>query len=100
MERPWTPGPFPLNDPDWVRPLLRSAGFEDVQLRGLSEPMYFGPDDALRFISGQHAAMVHDLDADIGSRALDNLRATMSDHQTEGGVYYDSAVWLIEARRH
>jgi hypothetical protein len=37
------PGPFPLNDPDRVRPLLRSAGFEDVQLRGLSEPMYFGP---------------------------------------------------------
>ncbi|MGA9309100.1 MAG: methyltransferase domain-containing protein [Pseudonocardiaceae bacterium] len=95
------PGPFPLNDPDRVRPLLRSAGFEDVQLRGLSEPMYFGPDpdDALRFISGQHAAMVRDLDADTRSRALDNLRASMSDHQTEGGVYYDSAAWLIEAQR-
>ncbi|MFY9808240.1 MAG: class I SAM-dependent methyltransferase [Pseudonocardiaceae bacterium] len=95
------PGPFPLNDPDQVRPLLRSAGFEDVALRGLSEPMYFGPDpeDAFRFISGQHAAMVRDLDADARSRVLDNLRTSMADHQTERGVYYDSAAWLIEARR-
>jgi ubiquinone/menaquinone biosynthesis C-methylase UbiE len=94
-------GPFPLNDPDRVRPLLRSAGFEDVALRGVSEPMYFGPDpdDALRFISGQHAAMVRDLDADTRSRALDDLRASMGNHQTERGVYYDSAAWLIEARR-
>ncbi|HEX5347678.1 MAG TPA: hypothetical protein VFW64_11365 [Pseudonocardiaceae bacterium] len=72
-----TPGPFPLNDPDRVRPLLRSAGFGDVAVRALSEPMYFGPDPD---------------DAD-------NLRASMSDHQTEGGVYYDSAAWLIEAQR-
>ncbi len=95
------PGPFSLSDPDRVRPLLRSAGFEDVQLRGLSEPMYFGPDtdDAVRFVSGQHAGMVRDLDADTRSRALDNLRASMADHQTERGVYYDSAAWLIEARR-
>jgi hypothetical protein len=63
--------------------------------------MYFGPDpdDAFQFISGQHAAMVRDLDADARSRALDNLRASMGDHQTERGVYYDSAAWLIEARR-
>lgn len=95
------PGPFPLNDPDQVGALLGAVGFEDVRVRGLNEPMYFGadPEDAFRFISGQHAAMVRDLDPDAEQRALDNLRADMADHQTDRGVYYDSSAWLIQARR-
>ena len=95
------PGPLSLSDPDRVRRLLTSAGFVDVRLQGLSEPMYFGPDpdDAFQFISGQFAWMVHDLDADTRGHALDNLRASIADHQTDRGVLYDSAAWLIEARR-
>jgi len=96
-----TPPPWPLSDPDRTRPLLESAGFVDVRMQGLSEPMYFGrdPDDACRFISGQLAWLLRDLDADTRSSALDNLRATMADHQTDRGVLYESAAWLIEARR-
>jgi hypothetical protein len=43
--------------------------------------------------------MVRDLDADTRGRAIDSLRASVADHQTDRGVLYDSAVWLIEARR-
>jgi SAM-dependent methyltransferase len=98
---PGAPGPFFLSDPDRVRRLLTSAGFVDVRLQGLSEPMYFGPDpdDACQFISGQLAWMVRDLDADTRGHALERLRASMADHQTDRGVLYDSAAWLIEARR-
>jgi SAM-dependent methyltransferase len=98
---PGSPGPFSLSDPDRVRRLLTSAGFLDVRLQSLTEPMYFGPDpdDACRFIAGQQAGMLHDLDADARARALDALRADMTDHQTDRGVLYDSAAWLIEARR-
>jgi SAM-dependent methyltransferase len=98
---PGAPGPVSLSDPDRVRQLLTSAGFVDVRLQGLSEPMYFGPDpdDACRFVSGQLAWMVRDLDADTRGRALDSLRASMADHHTDRGVLYDSAAWLIEARR-
>jgi SAM-dependent methyltransferase len=97
-----TPSPFALSDPDRVRSLLSAAGFSDVHLEGLSEPMYFGPDpdDAFRFVSGQHAGMVRDLDPDTTALALDDLRASLADHHTERGVFYDSAAWLIEARRH
>jgi ubiquinone/menaquinone biosynthesis C-methylase UbiE len=92
--------PGSLKDPAQVRQLLMSAGFADVRLRGLSEPMYFGRDvdDACQFISGQFAWMMEALDADTKARALDNLRASMADHQTDRGVLYDSAAWLIEAR--
>jgi SAM-dependent methyltransferase len=98
---PDAPGPSSLSDPDQVRGLLTSAGFVDVRLQGLSEPMYFGRDvdDACQFISGQFAWMVRDLDADTRGHALDSLRASMANRQTDRGVLYDSAVWLIEARR-
>jgi hypothetical protein len=54
----------------------------------MSEPMYFGPDpdEACRFVSGQLAWMVRDLDADTRGRAIDSLRAGMADHQTDRGV--------------
>lgn len=95
------PGPFALSDPDRVRGLLSAAGFADVQVHGLSEPLYFGRDvdDAYQFVSGQFAWMLDDLDADTRARALEGLRASMTDHQTDRGVFYDSAAWLIEARR-
>jgi SAM-dependent methyltransferase len=99
--QPGAPGPFALSDPDRARRLLTSAGFVDVRMQGLSKPMYFGPDpdDACQFVSGQPPWMVHDLDAYTRSRALDSLRASMAEHQTDRGILYDSAAWLIEARR-
>jgi SAM-dependent methyltransferase len=98
---PDAPGPFSLSDPDRVRGLLTSAGFADVELRSLTEPIRVGtdPDDAHEFISGQLAGMLLELDDDTRARALDTLRADMVEHQTEHGVLYDSAAWLIEARR-
>lgn len=94
------PSPFSLSDPERVRALLTGAGFVDVRVRGLTEPMYYGPDpdDAFRFISGNFAWMVRDLDADTRRRALDALWTNVADHQTDRGVLYDSATWLIEAR--
>jgi hypothetical protein len=75
---PDKPGPLSLSDPDHVRELLTSAGFADVRLRGLNEPMYFGRDvdDACQFISGQFAWMMDALDADTRARALDGYGPT------------------------
>ena len=95
------PGPFSLSDPERVRHLLTSAGFTDVRLRGVSEPMYFGPDpdDACRFVSTQFAGRLDGLDANARARALDALRAGMAEHRTDRGVLYDSAAWITVARR-
>jgi SAM-dependent methyltransferase len=95
------PGPYSLSEPDHVRELLTSAGFTDVSLRGVSEPMYFGrdPEDACEFIIGNRSGMLRDLDEDGRTRALDALRAELATHQTDQGILYDSAAWFIEARR-
>ncbi|WP_245788663.1 hypothetical protein [Amycolatopsis marina] len=89
-----------MSDPVVVRGLLTSAGFADVQLRDLREPMYFGRDveDACEFVSAQFGGMLNGLDEDERARALDALRSDMSDHHSSRGVCYDSAAWLIEAR--
>jgi SAM-dependent methyltransferase len=93
--------PFSLSDPGRVRDLLTAAGYVDVRLHGLAEPMYFGPDaeDAFEFVSRQHAGLVKGLDADTTARAFDSLRASLAEHQTGRGVFYDSAAWLVQARR-
>jgi hypothetical protein len=80
---------------------LTSAGFADVRLRGLNEPMYFGadPDDAFRFVSEQITDMPDGLDDTGRAHALDTLRASIAVHHTDRGVLYGSAAWLIEAHR-
>ena len=103
VPRPPSDGPSPvaLSDPDRVQSFLESAGFLDVRLKGLREPMYFGskPDDAFGYLCGQHAALIGDLDPGTRRRALEDLHTSLTEHHTQHGVLYDSASWLIQARR-
>jgi hypothetical protein len=56
--------------------------------------------DAQESLGTLIAWMIGNLDAHTKPRVVERLRATMIDHQTDRGVFYDSATWLIEARRH
>ena len=98
---PDAPGPFSLSDPDRVRTILSAAGFTDIELDSTSEGMWFGndADDAHRFVLGLMGWMLGDLDDAGRKRALDALRSTTAAHETDRGVVYDSAAWLITARR-
>jgi SAM-dependent methyltransferase len=95
------PSPFALSDPDRVRGLLSAAGFTDVTLDGLSAPMNHGPDldAAVRFVAGQRAGMLEELDDDRRRDALAALREDLAAHRGEEGIVYDSATWLIRARK-
>lgn len=96
-----SPSPMALSDPDRVRSVLSRGGFRDVRMRDVREPMFFGvdPEDAFEFVSAHQAGLVRDLEPDARARALDSLRASLVAHHTGQGVLYDSAAWLIEARR-
>jgi SAM-dependent methyltransferase len=95
------PGPFALSDPDRVRTVLGDAGLTDIELLASRADMWFGTDadDAHRFVLGQLGWMLQGLDDDGRARALEALRATVSRHQTDAGVTYDSAAWIITATR-
>jgi hypothetical protein len=84
-----------------VRELRTEAGYQDVRLDAMRAPMYFGRDveDTWPFVSAQAAGMFRGLDETATARALDELRASLAEHQTEQGVCYGAAAWLIQARR-
>ena len=98
---PGAPGPFALSDPDRARSLLSAGGFTDIELDGLEEPMYFGPDPdaAHQVLSGQMGWMLQGLDDTRRAHALDALYRTLQAHHTERGVAFGSAAWLITATR-
>ena len=97
------PGPFGLSEPDTVRRVLGEAGFQDIGLADVAEPVIVGTDagDAYDFVRslGVTRGMLRDLDAETTHRALDAVRATIAAHDTGAGVQFGSAAWLITARR-
>ncbi|WP_327303222.1 class I SAM-dependent methyltransferase [Streptomyces sp. NBC_01298] len=98
---PDAPGPFGLADPERVRSVLTTAGFTDVRLEAHTEAMWFGEDadDAERFTLGMLGWILEGLDDEGRRRAVDDLRATLTAHDTAAGVLYDSAAWIIRAAR-
>jgi SAM-dependent methyltransferase len=98
---PNAPGPFSLADPERVRAILATTGFADAEFQAVSKPFYVGRDaeDAFDYILGFAGWMLEGLDEAGRSRALEALRASLVRHDTGNGVSYDSAAWLITARR-
>ncbi|GAA1879429.1 class I SAM-dependent methyltransferase [Pseudonocardia ailaonensis] len=96
---PTQPGAFSLGDPARVRAVLGAAGLRDVELDAVAEPMWFGPDPdtAATFIAGQFAGMLAALDDPATATAA--LREDMEAHHGPDGVRYDSAAWVVRARR-
>lgn len=95
---------FSLHDPDATTLLLRRAGFVDVHLDDLDEPVCYGHDvaTALEWVTGWQtvrddlAAMTKAGAAD----AVERLRATLEAHRTDrDGVVLGSRAWMITAVR-
>ena len=100
---PDAPTPFSLADPDRVRPILGAAGFDDVELMAIDEPMDLGADakDAMEFAKsmGIVQGLTEGLDDDARARAMSNLADLFSERESADGVLINSAAWLISARR-
>jgi hypothetical protein len=69
----------------------------------VEEPFIAGTDadDAVAFLSrgGVVRGLLRDLEPSDRERALEAFRATMASHETEDGVRFGSAAWLISAGR-
>lgn len=100
---PDAPTPFSLADPERVRRILGAAGFDDVELTAIDEPIDLGADagDALEY--AKNMGIVHglteDLDDDARAQAMSNLAKLFAERQSAEGVLISSAAWLISARR-
>jgi hypothetical protein len=80
---------------------MNAAGFTDVDVTGVHEPVYYGPDaesalDAMLTLRTTKDLLAP-LDASHAASALDQLRASLAARQSRRGVYFDSCAWLITA---
>jgi hypothetical protein len=93
--------PFSLADPDLIRSILGAAGFVEVDVSDVHEPVYYGPDTsaALDFVRDMKRPILARLDAAAAERTLARLRETIVAHDTGSGVLFDSRAWLVTARR-
>lgn len=103
IPQPGEPGPFGLADPDAVRRNLRDAGFDDVAVTPVNEPFWVGADqeDAWSFVSemGIVRGFTESLLPRARQQAYENLRGVIAAHETDEGVHFGSAAWLIAARK-
>ncbi len=95
--------PFGLSDPAHVREILTSAGYSDVELISIDEPMDVGKDaaDALAFAKtmGIYEGLTHDLDDATTAAVTDDLHRAFEQAETPDGVLLGTAAWLITATR-
>ena len=98
---PGAPGPFSLGDPERVRRILGGAGFVDITLSPIDEPVNLGAmEPALDFLTkvGPAAEPLKAAPVDQRTKAIAAMRAALEEKNTEEGVVMPSAVWLVEAR--
>jgi SAM-dependent methyltransferase len=97
------PGPFGLADPSHIRGVLAAAGFDDIDLTDVREPMYLGAetDDAFEFATGLSLTrrLLVGLDDHTRHSALEALRNRLAAHTTPNGVLLGASGWLITAHR-
>ena len=97
------PGPFSLAREGRVRDVLGAAGFSEVGLQRLDEPMWLGrdADDAYGFLQtfGLTKGLTEGLDHADRQRAMASLRALVEAHETHDGVLFGTAAWLVTAGR-
>jgi hypothetical protein len=95
--------PFSLADPGTVTGTLDAAGFTDVILTEVREPVYYGPDvaTALEWVRGFACTnrVMSSLDSASAERTLERLRATLGAHTGADGVWFDASAWIVAARR-
>jgi SAM-dependent methyltransferase len=98
-----SPGPFGLADRDQTDGILAAAGFEDISIEKVEEPILLGADadDAYSFVStfGMTRGLTHDLDDAGRAAALESLHASLRAHETSAGVLFGGSAWLVRASR-
>jgi SAM-dependent methyltransferase len=94
---------FSLADRDAVEAILGAAGFGEATFTDVHQPVWYGPDvaAALAWVGGFSSTrdVLARLDAAAAERALERLREALAAHTGEGGVWFDSRAWIVEARR-
>ena len=101
---PHAPGPFAFDDAKWVRSILDTAGYSNVQVdRHDARLPIGGSADIERSVDfaidlGPVSALLLDKGDDIRSAVRASIREAMTPLLTPEGVVADFATWIVSAR--
>jgi ubiquinone/menaquinone biosynthesis C-methylase UbiE/pimeloyl-ACP methyl ester carboxylesterase len=94
---------FSMANPFQMRSILDAAGFVELSVSDVHEPVYYGPDAAAALELFRDMKQPRDvlarMDAADAERALVRLREVLAAHVTDDGVLFDSRAWLVTGRR-
>jgi SAM-dependent methyltransferase len=103
LGEPGGPGPFSLADPERVRSILADAGFVDVSLEDVVEPMRMGSsvEDAVAFMQRTDLAktLFENVEEDVAAKAWAAIREALQPYESPAGVVLNGAAWLVTAHR-
>ncbi len=100
---PGAPGPFALADGERARQILEAAGYADISLDALDEPIYLsGPGTAAAAAAhatrmGPVARVLGDSGEDTRRRVEAALGETLAPYHDGTGVRMASACWIVSA---
>jgi hypothetical protein len=90
-----------LADPARTREILTAAGFTQIGLADVHEPVFYGHDAGAAYDAvlglGRANELLAGLDAETSAEALERLRSTLDAHETRDGVLFDSRAWIVTA---
>lgn len=98
------PGPFRFGDDLYVKEVLTSAGFSDVQIDPERKEMVLGGaktlEEAVEFALeiGPAARMIAEVDPVLIPAVRQNLERVFAQRLTERGVIYEAATYVVTAR--
>lgn len=101
---PGSPGPFAFADAARVRGILEGAGFSEVALEPVDEPLVIGgrggPEHAARILlrMGPAAAALREAGTTDVSQLVAPIAQAIAPYATEAGVQLPSASWIVTAR--
>ena len=91
--------PFSLANPATAERLLTGAGFSDVQVTDVREPVYYGPNAEAACDAARSLRLTQGLAPAQAEHALQRLLAILATRQTADGVWFDSRAWIITTYR-
>lgn len=99
---PEAPGPFSLGDPDHLKNIVQSAGFNNIDLRAVDMGMPMGPlDEAVSFLMklGPAADAVKEASEDEKVAVAAAIRKVMGKYDSADGVTTPAATWIVTATK-
>jgi SAM-dependent methyltransferase len=98
---PFAPGPFAFADRDHLFAILSNAGFHDVQITPLDQPITTGDVEQTIEISmsiGPLGRLLRER-PDLRANVVDAIAEAVTPFCTAAGVFFDSATWIVAAHK-